>query len=564
MSTTDLYPSGIVPSAHVRFCPQCDAETAERVCPADGTATLMRDAPTPNLSVLQPGYILNHRYRLERELGRGGFGAVFAARHTGTGQQMAVKVLFSAGDRTSLKRFFREARVTAQLKSKHTIRVFDFGQDDNGLAYLAMELLQGQPLNDELKDRLRDNRAFSEKEAIDIGVAVCKSLHEAHAAGLVHRDLKPHNIFCAHDEDGLVYKVLDFGIAKSTDQSLTGGSILGTVAYMSPEQAQSSKLDGRSDLYSLGVTLYQLVAGEVPFVGETPVQTLMMHIGNPPPPLGGRSLVPLTGRFEGVVERLLAKEPAKRYATPGAVVADLDPLRSIASDTSKARPVTVVAANAGLHAFGSQQDETMAQAPAGIERYKKPTGRHPSAASLAAVQLGGGAKTAPTVLEATAGMPAGVLAEASDQANPLTPMVHSSTAPASGSAGRWIALLVGAAVVAVVAVLALGPQSGPPPSEAAARDPGTALTPAVTPPAASAAAAAVVAPSPPPAAPVPAAQSPSASAAPAPVPALVHAPAPAPAPVPGPVPAPAHAPVPAPAPAPAPVAAPAPAPVAAP
>ena len=457
------------------------------MCLADGTATLLCNAPPPNLDVLKPGYILNHRYQLEKELGRGGFGAVFAARHTGTGQKVAVKVLFSAGDRNSLKRFFREARVTAQLKSKHTIRVYDFGQDDSGMAYLAMELLTGQPLIDVLNDRLRQGRVFSEREAIDVAVAVCKSLNEAHAAGLVHRDLKPHNIFAAEDEDGIVYKVLDFGIAKTADQSLTGGHLLGTVSYMSPEQAQNHKLDGRSDLYSLGILLYQLVAGAVPLQAETPIQTLMLHMSAPPPPLAERSQVELTERFIGTIERLLSKEPDARYATAADLVAALDPLRALANDTSRVKQATVIAGNADLFALNAAQEETIgADGAGGTDRYRAP--------QQAA------AKFAPQA-DATAGLPAGALHAA-------LPLV--SDAPVAAALPvKWI--VMGAVAVVAIAIAALTLRHGdapvvvpaaPAPAAALAPAPAAALAPAVAPPPGPTAAAPLVLP---PAAPTPAA-----------------------------------------------------------
>lgn len=485
-----------------RFCPQCDAEMTERVCPNDGTATLVVDAPQANLDVLKPGYILNHRYLLERELGRGGFGAVYAAKHTGTGQSVAVKVLFSAGDRNSLRRFFREARVTAQLKSKHTIRVYDFGQDDLGMAYLAMELLHGQPLIDDLKDRLRGGSAFSESEAIDVAVAVCKSLHEAHAAGLVHRDLKPHNVFCADTEDGVVYKVLDFGIAKTADQSLTGGSIMGTVAYMSPEQAQSFKLDGRSDLYSLGAMLFQLVAGDVPFAGETPIQTLMMHMNADPPPVASKALVPVSERFAAAVDRLLLKEPEDRFANAAETIAALDPLRALASHTSRIKNAAVVPSSADLHVHSSVQDETVGAAGAGAtSRYKgtsAPAGK--SARHMLSVA---------SQIDATAGMPATLVAEAAGGANVLTPIAGPQDAGKNPSL-KWIgiAIVAGLAIFAAVLLATHGKDAAAPvpaPASVAAPVPAPAPAP-VAAPAAFAAPAAAPAPVPVPApAPLPAA-----------------------------------------------------------
>src|SRR5262245_892227 len=186
-------------------------------------ATLLIDAPAPSVSALEVGSVIAGRYVIQRVIGKGGYGAVFEARHTGTGQGVAVKTLAPGleTDETALKRFFQEARVTSGLRHPNTIRVFDFGQDDSGIIYLAMELLTGLTLKQELKRRQKLNAGvYSEKEAIEIGIAITKSLGEAHAAGLVHRDLKPDNVFLHQVEgDDPVVKVLDFGIVKLANSS---------------------------------------------------------------------------------------------------------------------------------------------------------------------------------------------------------------------------------------------------------------------------------------------------------------------------------------------------------
>ena len=315
-----------------RFCPQCDAETVELLCSADGSTTLMRHPPDFDLDRdAKIGLVVANRYRLAKELGRGGFGAVFSAQHTGTGQQVAIKLLSAQGDMSQQKRFFREARVTASLKSRHTIRVMDFGQDDLGLSYLAMELLTGRTVDAWLNERTASGQALTESEAVGVGIAVCKSLGEAHLAGLVHRDMKPQNLFCAEIEDGLTIKVLDFGIVKVNDQSMTGDSIIGTTNYMSPEQAMSQKLDGRSDLYSLGVVLYELVSGRLPFEGETPVQTLVAHIQQAPPPLAERVRSPVSSEFLQIIDNLLSKKPEQRFANATELLAALNAMLPHAS-----------------------------------------------------------------------------------------------------------------------------------------------------------------------------------------------------------------------------------------
>src|SRR5688572_4561598 len=183
-------------------------------------ATLLAEFSFSRATDPRTGDIIAERYQLEESIGHGGYGKVFRARHLGTGQDVAVKVLIPQGgdEHFTIKRFFLEARVTSGLKHANTIKVFDFGQEDSGLVYLAMEMLSGSTLREELRERRKQGRPFTEREAIDIGIAVTRSLGEAHSAGLVHRDLKPDNVFLhlAGDDEPHI-KVLDFGIVKLGD-----------------------------------------------------------------------------------------------------------------------------------------------------------------------------------------------------------------------------------------------------------------------------------------------------------------------------------------------------------
>ncbi len=291
----------------------------DKLCPHDQVATLLLDAPGVDVASVYVGQVIADRYVIDRKIGKGGFGAVFAARQTGTGQEVAIKCLNTAGgiEDVTLRRFFQEARVTSALRHPNTIHVFDFGQDDTGLLYLAMELLSGRTLKEELAQRRKDKRVFSEEEAIHIGVGILRSLAEAHGAGLVHRDLKPDNVFL-HEVPGEepIIKVLDFGIVKLGDSTLTMGSdsgVPGTPAFMSPEQVTRQHVDGRSDLYSLGCLLYQLVSGKAPLRGQTAIQTLYMHVHEQAGDLRRRTKTPLTERFVSVVHRALEKDPSDRF-----------------------------------------------------------------------------------------------------------------------------------------------------------------------------------------------------------------------------------------------------------
>ena len=265
----------------LRRCPLCGQTTDESRCPVDGMATLVARPVKADLTALTPGTLIGGKYKILAQIGRGGFGAVFRCQHIGTGQDVAVKVLALPGGENDVvfQRFFLEARSTAGLGHPNTLRVFDFGQDQTGACFLVMELLDGRTLADELRDRLARGEVFTEMEALAIGDAVLRSLAEAHEKGLIHRDIKPHNIFLHEVQgDDPTVKVLDFGIAHSAElaaqNALTQtGQVLGTPSYMSPEQAQGLPVDRRSDLYSVGVVLYELVTGTTPFAGNTPVST---------------------------------------------------------------------------------------------------------------------------------------------------------------------------------------------------------------------------------------------------------------------------------------------------
>jgi len=302
-----------------RRCPICGILSSAEFCPTDRVSTLIFDGQALGVGSLQAGSILGGRYAIERLIGKGGFGSVFQARHTGTGQDVAIKTLGAGleSDDLALRRFFQEARVTAGLRHPNTIRVFDFGQEkDSGMLFLAMELLTGVTLKLELKNRVRQGAVFTEREAIDVGDAVCRSLAEAHGAGLVHRDLKPDNIFLHRiDGDDLIVKVLDFGIVKLANSSLTMGSdsgAPGTPAYMSPEQVSKKEIDGRSDLYSLAIVLYSMVTGVVPFRGQGVLQTLYMHVHEPVPDVRAAAMTPISAAFAALITRTLSKDPAHR------------------------------------------------------------------------------------------------------------------------------------------------------------------------------------------------------------------------------------------------------------
>jgi eukaryotic-like serine/threonine-protein kinase len=265
------------------------------------------------------GRVLGGRYALGALLGAGGMGQVYRARDRVLERTVAVKVLSAAAtqDRELVARFGREARAAAALHHPNIVAVFDSGADGD-LQYLVMEYVDGQSL----AGLLRQEGVLDPGRAAEVGRQVCQALAAAHAAGLVHRDITPGNVLV--DPAGLV-KVADFGIAKlAAATTMTGdGMVLGTAAYLAPEQAQGRPVDGRSDLYALGCVLYALVTGAPPFVGDSPVAVAARQLTEPPTPPSDRN-PRVSPALEAVVLTALAKDPADRYQTATAMAQDLD------------------------------------------------------------------------------------------------------------------------------------------------------------------------------------------------------------------------------------------------
>jgi serine/threonine-protein kinase len=269
------------------------------------------------------GTTIAGRYRIEARVGSGAMGAVYRAEQAGLGRRVALKIVNRDRqvDGDTLARFRREATALSALHHPNTVRVFDFGSTSSGMLFLAMELLEGEPLTDRL---LRDG-PLPLPVALAITQQVLRSIGEAHARGLVHRDLKPDNIFLARvtGEHQPIVKVLDFGIAKAVagdrkiDQFETlDGTVFGTPRYMSPEQAGGRALDPRSDLYSVGIMLYELIAGHPPFVDSDAVVVMARHIRDKPELLSRAApLRKIPPSVDAVVSRALAKQADERFQT---------------------------------------------------------------------------------------------------------------------------------------------------------------------------------------------------------------------------------------------------------
>ncbi len=262
------------------------------------------------------GRVIGDRYRLILPVAEGLASSVWKAEHVRMGKALCVKVLRGplARDPELAARFRTEARVVSRLSHPHTIAVFDFGElEGNEGFYLAMEYLHGENLFDVLR---REGR-LPESRAAAIGEQLLGALGEAHEAGIVHRDVKPANVMLVqHKNDADFVKLLDFGIAEIEGQGPGGG--LGTPIYLSPEQARGAAPDARSDLYSLGVLLYEMAAGRPPFLAPNPMAVLSAHLHEEPPPLG--SLCPdVSQGFAAVVHRALAKRPEERFESADAM-----------------------------------------------------------------------------------------------------------------------------------------------------------------------------------------------------------------------------------------------------
>ena len=311
-------------------CPLCNAhyEAGTRRCPSDGRRPL--EASVIEAAQGDPllGTTIADRYVIVGRVGSGGMGTVYRAEQQGMGREVALKVLRRdlGRDPDTAARFHREARTLSQLKHPNTVTVFDFGQTTDRLLFLAMELLEGEMLSTRVKREGPLDVLF----AIRAATGVLRSLDEAHARGIIHRDLKPDNIFLAKvhgvgEADSEVVKVVDFGIAKIRDGErgidalqTQEGTVFGTPRYMSPEQAQGKPIDGRSDLYAVGVLLFHMLTGRPPFTDDDAVIVMAHHIKTVPPPV--RELAPnrpIPESLEKLVQRALAKDPAKRPQTAG-------------------------------------------------------------------------------------------------------------------------------------------------------------------------------------------------------------------------------------------------------
>jgi hypothetical protein len=318
------FPAPPAAATVVSSTPSIAPATSGAAGPAAASAAPVRPAVSVR-PVAQPlesliGKTLNHRFVVGDKVGEGGFGAVFRGKQIATGREVALKILHphNVSDETIVARFRREAEACSKLRDPHTVTTYDFDETPDGILYLAMELLRGQSLHQVQKAE----GPLGYERVLKILDQVAASLAEAHRNGIVHRDMKPENVFIENRDGHDHVKVLDFGIAKVVSDerqvpALTAvGQTLGTLEFMSPEQLRGQKLDGRSDLYALGMMAYEMLTGTLPFAtAKSPIDIINFHMrSEPPAPSKLSDKVTIPAPVDAIILKMVAKDKDKRFA----------------------------------------------------------------------------------------------------------------------------------------------------------------------------------------------------------------------------------------------------------
>jgi serine/threonine protein kinase len=338
----------------MKVCPVCGKEYSDTstLCPIDASVLQQMDDPLL-------GQALAGKYLIEKLIKRGGMGSVYLGKHVLMDKRVAIKVLRPslALDNDIVARFSREAKAASRISHPHAVTVTDFGEDENGVVFLVMEYLDGRTL----KEIIKSDGPMSLGRVVEIVRQVAGALDAAHQQGVVHRDLKSDNIMLVRHDGGDWAKVLDFGIAKIKqpegvrDVDITAANlVIGTPQYMSPEQcSQSSPIDARSDVYSLGVIVYEMLAGRVPFTGESPTVIMMKQVQDAPPSIV-EARPDLPASMAKVIARALAKQPSDRFQTAGEFS---EALSAVAADAPSVVAAPVTIANESVPAIDDDLDE---------------------------------------------------------------------------------------------------------------------------------------------------------------------------------------------------------------
>ncbi|RLB53991.1 MAG: hypothetical protein DRI90_20670 [Deltaproteobacteria bacterium] len=339
-------------------CPECQAhypDTAE-FCLTDGTRLLPDDACQNFDAELQADELVGE-YQVEKKIGEGAFGKVYAAVHPVIGKRAAIKVLnreFSSNP-SVVSRFVSEARSVNQIRHRNIIDIFSFGTLPGGLQYFTMELLDGVTFDDYLNQR----GALSVTEAVGIMRDIGRALDAAHKTGVAHRDLKPENVFLSFDDEGSCFpKLLDFGIAKlmgddTVQHKTRTGAAMGTPLYMSPEQCRGKDVDHRTDIYSFGVMMHEVLTGQRPFDGESMMDLMVKQATEPPPPMSTiNPAVPAA--LDPPVLQMLAKDPADRPQSLADAIARLcEAAASLGIDTGTKVITAIGGTGSGVTGLGA-------------------------------------------------------------------------------------------------------------------------------------------------------------------------------------------------------------------
>jgi serine/threonine-protein kinase len=416
------------------------------------------------------GRVINDRFKINALIARGGMGKVYRAEQAPLGRVCAIKVLNPnyAGehDPEFHKRFFLEASIASKLTHPNTVTIFDYGRTEDDIYYMAMEYLEGHTLH----RAIREAGHFPEERAAHVARQICRALREAHSLGVIHRDLKPANIFLVeHGDETDFVKVLDFGLVKNVSENkgedLTQtGLFMGSPKYMAPEQIRGDRVDARTDIYALGIIMYEMITGKVPFDRPNSVNILMAHVNEEAPPM--RQMNPaihLSPAIEETVGRCMAKDPDQRFRSMDEVLAALK------------------------RVGGAALTATISGAGTGEYRTLSGSGSGPQMMQNGAAASGSGPN--PAFLSPSGSDPGSIpspLSVPSDSPAAGAPLV-SQPPGKSGSKGTLVAAVVSAlALAGVVGYVALRPSkpasgTGPTPSSATmASDPATPPTPAPT------------------------------------------------------------------------------------
>jgi serine/threonine protein kinase len=320
-----------------RFCGACGSTLSVGHAPTAAAAVAVAPEPPPSADAMAGKMIGQGRYKIIKKLGQGGMGTVYRAEQISLKRAVALKVLDPNlfHDTELVRRFNTEAELAAKLSHPHTVTLYDFGEAEGGLLFIAMELLEGRSL----RDVIATDAPLPPARVLDIADQVASSLADAHKAGIVHRDLKPDNVMLQERAGRKDYvRVLDFGIAKLRDernggvsvmQHTAAGQLLGTPHYMSPEQIMAEKVDGRTDVYALGVMMYEMVCGRPPFEAQNLMALLSMHMHDaPPPPQSKRPGLVLPPQLGGFIMRCFQKNREQRPPHMEAVIAQIQAIKS--------------------------------------------------------------------------------------------------------------------------------------------------------------------------------------------------------------------------------------------